>query len=285
MTKTRTLLLGLSFAALLPAMAQNETKEYITDNVRFCESTYPYNSGILIANFGSKELSPLNNEGKGYILLHENGKTSTFIANDGYLNAPKGMLISDGKLYVCDVNKIAVYDLDNRSQKPAVINLPKGDMFVNDIVEYKGKIYVSVTNTGKIYQIDPASGNSVREWAEVTGANGLLIVNGKMYIASYPPSGETGRDNVLYIIRNMENPEPEKFVNIPGQYDGLAVSTDKKSIYMSNWSPGELVKIDLSSRKKTVVCQELNGPADISVHEGKIYIPELASSRVRIIKE
>lgn len=33
--------------------------------------TYPYNGGILIANFGTEQLNPLNAEGKGYILYYK----------------------------------------------------------------------------------------------------------------------------------------------------------------------------------------------------------------------
>ena len=45
--------------------------EVVNEGIRFCESTYPYDGGILIANFGTEQLNPLNTDGKGYILYYK----------------------------------------------------------------------------------------------------------------------------------------------------------------------------------------------------------------------
>lgn len=44
------------------AIAVQDTERVITDGIRFCESTYPYQGGLLIANFGTEQLNPLNDE-------------------------------------------------------------------------------------------------------------------------------------------------------------------------------------------------------------------------------
>lgn len=86
------------------SLAGNEKQvEIVNENIRYCESTYPYNGGILIANFGTEQLNPLNAEGKGYILYYKNGKMDTLVPADGNLNAPKGMFMRDNQLYICDV--------------------------------------------------------------------------------------------------------------------------------------------------------------------------------------
>ena len=43
----------------------------LTEGLRYCESVLAYDGGLLIANFGSDELNPLNSEGKGYILYYD----------------------------------------------------------------------------------------------------------------------------------------------------------------------------------------------------------------------
>ena len=48
--------------------AVSQAPVVVQEGVRFCESTYPYDGGLLIANFGTEQLNPLNTEGKGYIL-------------------------------------------------------------------------------------------------------------------------------------------------------------------------------------------------------------------------
>lgn len=284
-------LLSVMFLSAFGYVSAQSSLSVVNDGLRFCESTLPYNDGILIANFGTEELNPLNSEGKGYIMYYKEGKTETFISADGYLSAPKGMLVKDNKLYVCDVNKILVYNVMNRASKPEVIRLPEGNLFVNDLVADGKYLYASVTNSDRIFRVDISGGKdySPEEWLEVPGPNGLLINNGSMYVASYPADGKTTGKNVIYKIDNIASPKLEKFVDIAGQYDGIAASTDGKYIYITNWTPASLSKVSLSDRSVSPVNISLEnpliGPADISVKSGYIYIPDLPNSRVIVVKE
>lgn len=278
--------------ALLSATAFSQSVKIENEGIRFCESTYPYNNGILVANFGTEALNPLNTEGKGYILFVKDGKSEVVVPADGNLSAPKGMFLRDGYLYICDVNKVVVYNISKKGTKPVTIQFPEGNLFVNDLVADKNYLYASVTNTDKIFRIDisnPAAPGKPQEWATVAGPNGLLMVDGKMYVASYPADGVTKDVNVVYRIKNLSNPSPEKFIEVSGQYDGIALSKDRKSIYLTNWTPAQISRLNLSD--KSLVPLELNlqepliGPADITVANGKIYIPDLPNSRVVIVDE
>lgn len=278
--------------ALLSATAFSQSVKIENEGIRFCESTYPYNNGILVANFGTEALNPLNTEGKGYILFVKDGKSEVVVPADGNLSAPKGMFLRDGYLYICDVNKVVVYNISKKGTKPVTIQFPVGNLFVNDLVADKNYLYASVTNTDKIFRIDisnPAAPGKPQEWATVAGPNGLLMVDGKMYVASYPADGVTKDVNVVYRIKNLSNPSPEKFIEVSGQYDGIALSKDRKSIYLTNWTPAQISRLNLSD--KSLVPLELNlqepliGPADITVANGKIYIPDLPNSRVVIVDE
>lgn len=264
----------------------------IQDGIRFCESTYPYKGGILIANFGTEELNPLNTEGKGYIAWYKDGNVRVLVPADGNLSAPKGMFERQGYLYVCDVNKIVVYHLDAPAEKPQVIRLPEGNLFVNDLASSGSMLYASVTNTDKIFRIDisdPAHPGTPQEWLSVPGPNGLLTDNGVMYVASYPADGQTQDKHVIYRIADLAKPKAEKFIRTPGQYDGIAFSSDKRSIYITNWTPAGLSKVDIRTRQEVPVQVKLDkqliGPADITVDGQKIYIPDLPNSRVLVVKE
>lgn len=285
----------LAVVMSVPAMSQTDggkPVEVVCEGIRFCESTYPYDGGVLIANFGTEQLNPLNTEGKGYILHYKNGQTRTLIAADGYLNAPKGMFLRDHYLYVCDVNKILVYDLKQVGKTPITINLPEGHLFVNDLAANGNDLYASVTNTDQIFNIDitdPAHPGAAQEWATVPGPNGLLMGENVLYVASYPADGQTGEQHVIYRIDNLKDPEPVKLVTVTGQYDGIAFSSDRKSLYVTNWAPAGLTRIDLKTGNMTPVAvtleQGLSGPADITVSGGKIYIPDLPASRVVVVEE
>ena len=278
--------------ALLSATAFSQSVKIENEGIRFCESTYPYNNGILVANFGTEALNPLNTEGKGYILFVKDGKSEVVVPADGNLSAPKGMFLRDGYLYVCDVNKVVVYNISKKGTKPVTIQFPEGNLFVNDLVADKNYLYASVTNTDKIFRIDisnPAAPGKPQEWATVAGPNGLLVVDGKMYVASYPADGVTKDVNVVYRIKNLSNPSPEKFIEVSGQYDGIALSKDRKSIYLTNWTPAQISRLNLSDKSlvplKINLQEPLIGPADITVANGKIYIPDLPNSRVVIVDE
>lgn len=261
----------------------------ITQNIRFCESTYPYEGGILIANFGTEQLNPLNTEGKGYIVTYKDGKTNVLIPADGNLSAPKGMYLKDDYLFICDVNKVVVYRLGALNEKPQVIAFPEGDLFVNDLAAEGNTLYASVTNSGKIYCMDISRPDAVGApvaWAEVPGPNGIIIENGTMYIASYPADGKTTDANVIYQITDLTKPALQKFINTPGQYDGIALSADKKTMYITNWSPAEVSAVNMETKAITPLNigleKPLIGAADITVTGEYMYIPDLPNSRVVI---
>ena len=47
-----------------------------------------------------------------------------------------------------------------------------------------------------------------------------------MYVASYPADGNTSEKHVVYRISDLtNNPQPEKLVTVPGQYDGIAFAS------------------------------------------------------------
>lgn len=278
---------AVSVVALAP-----KVETVIDKGIRYCESTYPYEGGMLIANFGTEQLNPLNTEGKGYIVWYKKGNSQVLVPADGHLSAPKGMLVRDGYLYVCDVNKIVVYYLADKARKPVTIALPAGHLFVNDLVAQGNYLYVSVTDAGKIFRIDishPSRPGVPQEWLSIAGPNGLLLNKGVLYVASYPADGNTTDTHVVYRIADMEKPVVRKLIEVPGQYDGLALSADGKALYVTNWTPAQLSRIDLATGTLTPMDidleQPLAGPADISVKDGCIYIPDLPNSRVVVVKE
>lgn len=280
------------YLVFLSVFVSAQTVRIADQGIRYCESTYPYNGGILVANFGTEELNPLNTEGKGYVVWIKDGFQEILIPADGCLSAPKGMFEQDGYLYLCDVNKLVVYNLNALEEKPQVIVFPEGNLFVNDLAADGKNLYVSVTNTDRIFRLDisnPGKPGQLEEWLEVPGPNGLLVKDGVMYVASYPADGKTQNKHVVYRIENLDNPKLEKQIDVPGQYDGLALSSDGKALYVTNWTPAQVYRLNLTdgslSPLKLSLEKDLTGPADISVLDGVLYIPDLPNSRVLMVKE
>lgn len=64
------------------------------------------------------------------------------------------MFLRDDHLFVCDVNRVVVFNLARPEAEPQVVRLPEGELFVNDLVADGNVLYASVTNTGRIFRFD-----------------------------------------------------------------------------------------------------------------------------------
>lgn len=274
--------------------AESETKpnadsaKIINDQLRFCEATCWDNNLLYVSNFGGETLDPLNKSGKGYIMRFNTDKPTVFIPADGRLNAPKGMCIANGYLFVADVNSIVAFNLSNVKQSQKIA-FPVKDLYVNDLVAKGNELYATVTNTGNVYKLDISNpekmkGQVPKLFTNIPGANGIVATDSLFYIASYPADGNTTNNNVIYSVTNAEKPIVSKFFDRMSQYDGLALSEDGQTLYFSTWVNGNVGKIDLKTKKTEmlVLPLQLNGPADISIHNGKLYIPDLPNSRILI---
>lgn len=299
-------LLGLFLtvsASAQQALAPKKAEVYtVTDHIRFNEGTLPLkNGGILLSNFGTDTFDPLNKEGKGYIVLLDKENRVLFPAS-GALNAPKGMAVKDDCLFIADVGCVAVYNMKKPELRPVKIAFPEGELFVNDIVALEDMLLVSVTNTGHLYSIDVKDCDALwsahrpkpRLAATIPGANGLAEHEGTLYVASYDPNEQPGEQNVIYAV-DMTAPGAQP-VNLLGsrygQYDGVAVSPDGSKLYFSNWrnaeGKAEVGYIDLAPDKKHTVTLldlgvELRGPADISISDGYLFIPDLPAGKLYIM--
>lgn len=260
----------------------------ISDSLRFCEATCWNGESLYISNFGGDSINPLNMAGKGYIMEFNAGKPSVLVPANGTLNAPKGMCVVNNYLFVADVNAVVAFDLNDvkRSQK---IKFPAKDSYVNDIAVKGTDLYVTVTNTGNIYKLDASDPGKMKNqtpklFANVPGANGIVATDSIIYVASYPLDGNTAAANVIYTIKNFDKPVVEKLFDRMSQYDGLALSEDGKSLYFTTWVNGAVGKINLKDLKveNIVLPLQLTGPADLSIHKGKLFIPDLPKSRVLV---
>lgn len=276
-----------------PSKQENVTGEpivtEITEGVKFCESTLWNDSVLLITSFGGETLNPLNKDGKGYVMMYKDGKTSLLIAPGGILNAPKGMAVKGGYLFICDVNQMVVYNLNDLQAAPQKIVFPENDLFINDVKIQGDLLYVTVTNTGNIYTLnvsDPAGmlGQEPVLYTNIPGANGIELDSNIMYVASYPADGTTTDANVIYAINDINAPQPEKLITRTGQYDGLALSPDKSTLYFTSWVNGEVGKVNLATKEASLlVVPQMTGPADMAWHDGKLYIPDLPNSKVVVV--
>ncbi len=164
--------------------------------------------------------------GNGFIsILTPDGniKNLEWITN---LNAPKGMAIYDGKLYVSDISQLVEIDIEQGKiiQK---YNASEA-IFLNDVSACKnGMIFVSDTRTAKIHVLE----NSIfRVWISgepLERPNGLMAENGKLFIG----------DNNIYEV-DILTQKIEMIIKNAGGVDGLVKNSAGKFVF-SNW-PGRI---------------------------------------------
>lgn len=285
------ILFSAALLALTAGCAQPQsdlTVEILSDSIRYCESVLVDGDRLLVANFGTDELNPLNQEGQGYILEFTGGSPRMLIPADGTLSGPKGMRIRDNKLYIADVGKLVAYDLDHPGSLPRTVPFPDGELFVNDLAFQGNTLYITVTDAGKVYRLDVSDpADSLTLVAEVPGANGIVIDGNTAYVASYPPDGVTTEANVIYRIDDLQNPTVSPLTDRQGQYDGLALSADGSKLYFTSWEEGQVGYYDFGTSQVTLLdlSETPAGPARIDIRGGRLYIPDLPGSRVIVVSQ
>ena len=258
----------------------------IREDVCFSESVLPHDGGLFISNFGSEQMTPRADEFEGYIIFRKDGVNKKIV--DG-LHKPTAMKVKDNFLFVCDETVLKVFDLKNLKAAPQVVTFAENDKVVNALALDGDTLYISITNSGRIYSLDvsnPKRLGNPKLWLELGGVNGMTIGGGEMFIATIPADYRTvTEEDVIYRVRNLKKPVAEKFFDVPGLYDGVALSDDRKTLYVSDWLSASVIAVDVATKKVRVVYEEAGiGPADIAQAGGMLFIPDLVNSRLICIR-
>jgi sugar lactone lactonase YvrE len=124
------------------------------------------------------------------------------------MDAPKGLGLSDGKLYVADIDK--VHEVDTKTGKITRSYPVKGAVFLNDItVDNNGKVFVSDSNGGTIYTLEDGK---ISTWMkDLDGPNGLFAEDGEMLMALWNAKtlNTINQENQQVTLRtdSIENPD------------------------------------------------------------------------------
>lgn len=194
------------------------------------------------------------------------------------LTDPKGMEIAGGKLYVTDVTRIRVLNLENGEiEKTVTVD---NAVFLNDICAAGDKLYAGDSQSGKLYLYDPET-DKVTELAQMQSPNGILYLEEKntLLTVSFTPAG-----GVQALDLNSYN--VTTYAETPfGFQDGI--TRDKNGyFYVSNWQQGSVDKYDSDFNHLEAVISNVSGPADIYYAEAKniLAVPLMEEGRVEMIK-
>jgi DNA-binding beta-propeller fold protein YncE len=261
----------LSLAASLSGFAfaaQAEVKElWSLGGFMHPESAYADGAGgYFVSNVNG---GPLDKDGNGFISkVSADGKMTTLKWIEG-LNAPKGMVMNGGKLYVSDIDNLV--EIDPAAGKITATYPAEGAVFLNDTaVDEAGNVYVSDIAKRKIWQLKDGKMSVWYEKDDLMHPNGLRVEGGKLIVAGWgkemQDDGSTKVPGNLFTIdlatKELANMGSGEGI---GNLDGLERGTNG-SFIVTDFMKGALLRIKEDGTSEMLM--DMNaGSADLEVSE------------------
>lgn len=252
------------FALSGPVVAAGAEKLWELDGLKQPESALLDPSGGVIY-VGEVVGGMRDKDGEGQITkVSPEGK----IVQSGWvkgLNAPKGLGLSGGKLYVADIDELV--EIDIASAKVTARQKVEGAIFLNDVTtDPAGRVFVSDTGTNTIWALQ---GGEMKTWLRsdrLNGPNGLAIEGDTMVIAAFgkpPADGKPAEPGNLLeaplsgdSVRNLGDGRPV------GSLDGVVALGGGKYL-ATDYIGGPLLLIDESGSFEKLADLP-SGTADLS---------------------
>jgi len=226
----------------LVAPAQTLTVKWKSDTtLRVPESVLldSRNNILYVANIDG---APDGKDGKGFITrMTLQGKIQNLEWVSG-LDAPKGMALVKNNLYVADITKVVVIDV-TLAKITATIPI-EGSSFLNDATaDEKGNVYVSDSNSGKVYKIANNKAEVFYENPEVKSTNGVLAMTDGLYLVEF----QTGAFHKI----DWTTKKDTKVGTAANGGDGI-VSVGKNEFMISSWY-GEIYYLDAKGKATKIL--------------------------------
>ncbi|MEN8117870.1 MAG: hypothetical protein ABFS16_12865 [Bacteroidota bacterium] len=221
---------------------------------------------IYVANING---NPSEKDGNGFIsVLNADGsaKKAEWITN---LNAPKGMAIFEGKLYIADIDQLVEVNITegnivNKYDAPDAI-------FLNDVTAcLNGMVFVSDTRTAKIHVLNKGEFKVWFEGKPLETPNGLMAEKGKLLVG----------DKNIYEI-DIKTKKSKMLVENAGGVDGLEKNNEGEFVF-SNW-PGTIfiVKNGKQIKLHDSTAEKINtADIDFALKYNLVLVPTFFDNRI-----
>jgi sugar lactone lactonase YvrE len=243
------------------------------------------NDRYLVSNINGK---PTDKDDNGFISVLAPDGTVTLLKwieggkNKVKLDAPKGLGLAKGVLYVADITSVRMFDAKSGAPKGEVA-IP-GATFLNDIATgADGKVYVSdtgvkmgaggfePTGTDAVYVIEKGKAKAIAKTKDLGGPNGLASTDKGLVVVTMG-SGEVYRLDDKGAKQDVSKPPT-------GALDGVVTLGD--SLLVSSWEGSAIYKGKLGGTFEVVV-PEQKAPADIGydTKRGRVLVPHFMDDTV-----
>lgn len=257
-----TFLAGIVFAGA--ACSAEPVKVWEATGLKNPESAvYDPGAGVIYVSDVAGE--PTGKDATGFIAKLSPEGTVTDSAWVSGLNAPKGLALANGKLYVADIDQLAVVDVST-GELTARHEAP-GAKFLNDVaVTDDGRVFVSDMATNTIWSLE---GEKFEIWlqdAALENPNGLYAEEGRLVVGSWGVMAEDFSTKVSGHMKvvDLETKEikPLGSTEPAGNLDG--VEADGSGGYLvTDWMSGGLLRISDEGKAETLLDLD-QGSADLA---------------------
>ncbi|WP_072395524.1 hypothetical protein [Hyphomicrobium sp. CS1GBMeth3] len=268
---------ALALAAVLAACgsAGQPTKLWEATGFAQPETVLPdLDAGVLyVSNVAG---GPGDKDGNGFISkLTLDGKVTNLKWVTG-LDAPKGLALNGGKLYVADLDQLV--EIDVASGAIATRHQAPGAKILNDIaIDGEGRVYVTDWPGNAIWRLVD---DTFEKWVEgdvLKAPNGLLVEGDSLVVAAWgtgmkPDFSTETAGNLLTVgledkaVANLGSGAPV------GHLDGLE-PFDADSYLVTDWVGGKVFQISRTGEAKEL----------LKVSQGTANLAFIASTRTAII--
>ena len=261
----------ITLCALCTAANAQLSQSWITEaKLEVPESVKYYEEGqcIFVSNIVG---SPANKDGVGFISkLSLKGEVIHLKWIEG-LDAPKGMAINDGVLYVSNINELVIIDIE---QAKIVKRIPHVEAsFLNDVtITHNNEVLVSDSGNACIYVLKDSKLEVWLQSEAIKGVNGLFAEEDYVLV---------GTNNRILKVE-VASKTHEVFVETTGQVDGIE-SDGKGGYYYSYWE-GEMYYFKPSHDPVKLLDTQADNiqSADIAYnpHTGEVLVPTFFANQV-----
>jgi sugar lactone lactonase YvrE len=278
------MLLG-SLTVNVCSQAQSDKK---SSGFQHIESVVADGRYLYVADIGTA-LTPDAKDGDGKIVkLDSKGSVLEATFTKETLNAPKGLAIDIGILFLTDIDRLIAIDT-NTGNTLYQIDFSQDAHFLNDIAVWDSNtLYVSATDNSKLFKVDLAAKSYTEVIIDkpIAGINGLFC-NRKASLLYVNGMGSNNKGNGVVGYVNLRDNTFTQLTTAEGLYDGLSVVNGV--LYTSNWvafeKKGVLLSIQLSNRRisRLPLPEPIAGPADFVIEGNTIIVPAMLTGELHFI--
>jgi hypothetical protein len=248
------------------------------------ECALPDQGSVYVSNVNGE---PAGKDGNGFITkVSMDGKTVNKEWAKG-LNAPKGLAISNGKLFVGDIDEIV--EINVADGAIVAKHAAPGAKLLNDVAaDAQGNIYSSDTMGNAIYKL---SGGKVEEWLrgdEIAGANGLVVEGDHLIVNTWGVLSGDGwatktPGHMLSISLTDKKITDLAGGNPVGNLDGLQ-ALGGGAYLISDWMAGKVMKF--AGGKAETLFELGQGNADLGYDAASktVFVPQMMKGMLHAYK-